>query len=118
MLAPIDTTFRTFKLVFPFHVLALLWGPTSVHRASEPASQCTDRCKEGQTEEVRDDEQPAYNPNCHFRSGNDRARDAENSDHRGTIVFDNDFSVLYLDLHVDEAAFESLAQKCGLEFFR
>jgi hypothetical protein len=33
-------------------------------------------------------------------------------------MFDNDFSALYLDLHVDEAALESLAQKCGLEFFR
>lgn len=64
------------------------WVLVSPHRTERPWM--------GQTEEVAQQNVPAYDPHCYLCPGNTRAHGAVNPDYRETFVFDNDFPALQL----------------------
>ena len=53
-----------------------------------------DRPWQGQTEAVRTDELPAYDPDCALCPGNRRAQGERNPAYTGTFAFNNDFPAL------------------------
>jgi len=77
-----------------FNPLTREWVLVSPHR--------TERPWQGQTEEVPEEEQPAYDPTCYLCPGNARAGGVRNPSYTSTFVFDNDFAAL--DPHTPEGA--------------
>ena len=53
-----------------------------------------DRPWQGQTEAIRADDRPAYDPECPLCPGNPRARGERNPSYSGTFAFTNDFPAL------------------------
>jgi UDPglucose--hexose-1-phosphate uridylyltransferase len=63
----------------------------------------TKRPWQGQTEEVAQESQPRYDPQCYLCPGNARAGGHSNPPYEGTFVFDNDFAALLPDAPVGES---------------
>jgi UDPglucose--hexose-1-phosphate uridylyltransferase len=65
------------------------WVLVSPHRTKRPW--------QGQTEEVAQESQPGYDPQCYLCPGNVRAGGHVNPHYASTFVFDNDFAALLPD---------------------
>lgn len=65
------------------------WVLVSPHRTKRPW--------QGQTEEVAQESQPRYDPQCYLCPGNTRAGGHVNPPYTSTFVFDNDFAALLPD---------------------
>ena len=72
-----------------FNPLSGEWVLVSPHR--------TERPWQGQLEETRREDQPAYDPDCYLCPGNARAGGVRNPQYPSTFVFDNDFAALRPD---------------------
>jgi len=69
-----------------YNPLTREWVLVSPHR--------TERPWQGQVEEVAEQKQVEYDPNCYLCPGNERAGGAHNPAYSSTFVFDNDFAAL------------------------
>jgi UDPglucose--hexose-1-phosphate uridylyltransferase len=78
-----------------FNPLTREWVLVSPHRTKRPW--------QGQTEEVAQESQPRYDPQCYLCPGNARAGGHSNPPYEGTFVFDNDFAALLPDAPVGES---------------
>ncbi|HSK27959.1 MAG TPA: UDP-glucose--hexose-1-phosphate uridylyltransferase [Jiangellales bacterium] len=65
------------------------WVLVSPHRTARPW--------QGQVEELRPEDRPAYDPSCYLCPGNARAGGARTPRYGSTYVFDNDFAALSPD---------------------
>lgn len=72
-----------------FNPLTGDWVLVSPHRLKRPW--------QGQTERVREDDKPRYDPECYLCPGNERAGGARNPDYDETFVFTNDYAALLPD---------------------
>lgn len=72
-----------------FNPLTREWVLVSPHRTKRPW--------QGQTEEVAQETQPGYDPQCYLCPGNQRAGGHVNPHYTSTFVFDNDFAALLPD---------------------
>jgi UDPglucose--hexose-1-phosphate uridylyltransferase len=59
--------------------------------------QRTDRPWQGQMEDVTQEQQPEYDPECYLCPGNSRAGGVRNPSYTSTFVFENDFAALRPD---------------------
>lgn len=77
-----------------YNILTGEWVLVSPHRSQRPW--------QGQIEKTLEESIPQYDPKCYLCPGNNRAGGKKNPEYKGTFVFDNDFSALYLDTPSEE----------------